>query len=116
MTLLSRLRQLLAPALAGGLLAGSLLATPLANASGTTLVPIDPNAKIHPLLQYGARAEPARLTRVVVQKTRNDVSSTLLTALVPGLLLGEDFKNVPAFTATLPQAAVGLLALSPYVR
>src|SRR5690242_20667156 len=116
MTFLSRLQRVLAPTLAAGLLAGSLLATPLAPASVPTSVPIDPNAKIHPLLQYGAVADPTRLVRVGIQKTRTDVASSLLTALVPWLVLGEDFKNIPAFTPAQPQPAVGLLAINPNVR
>ncbi|MBV9897053.1 MAG: S8 family peptidase [Chloroflexi bacterium] len=98
------------------LLLGSTLVGPAASASTPTVVQLDPNAKIHPLLQYGSQADPSKLVRVVVQKTKNDISASTLTAPISGASIVEQYQYIPAFVLTLPQTGVPQLAASPYVR
>src|ERR687886_2789614 len=102
--------------LAASLLIGSSAVAPAASASSTTVVSLDPDQKIHPLLQDGAQADPTALVRVIVQKTRADVASSAIAATLPGLQVSEDYHHIPAFVATLPQTAVAALALNPFVR
>lgn len=97
------------------LLIGSTLVAP-ASASETTVSSLDSTQKIHPLLQYGAAADPSALVRVIVQKTDKDVASSTIAATVPGLLVSENYQFIPAFVATLPQTAVATLALNTSVR
>jgi serine protease AprX len=98
-------------------LVGPTAPTSLAVAATTsTTVSLDSTQKIHPLLQYGAQADPTSTVRVIVQKTRADVLSSTIAALVPGLQVAEEFQYIPAFVATLPQTAVAVLALNPSVR
>src|SRR5690349_17815833 len=52
--------------------------------------------KIHPLLLLQAQDTPTGVARVIVQKSGPGVLTGLLTALVPGLTLIEDFQVVPA--------------------
>jgi serine protease AprX len=106
----------LASVLATMLLLGSALVGPAASASTPVVVPLNPHAKIHPLLQYGAQADPTRLVQVIVQKTRNDLPISTLLAGVPGARVLEQFQFVPAAVVTLPQVAVALLAANPQVR
>jgi serine protease AprX len=102
--------------LAASLLIGSSAVAPAASASSTTVVSLDPDQKIHPLLQDGAQVDPTALVRVIVQKTRADVASSVIAATIPGLQVSEDYHYIPAFVATLPQAAVATLALDASVR
>src|ERR1051326_6516149 len=102
--------------MAAGLLVGSTMVVPQVSSAATPVVSLDSTQKIHPLLQYGAQGDPAKLVRVIVQKSRSDVPSASFATAVPGLQVSEEFKYIPAFVATLPQAAVGALAASPNVR
>src|ERR687885_455796 len=102
--------------LAASLLIGSSAVAPAASASSTTVVSLDPDQKIHPLLQDGAQVDPTALVRVIVQKTRADVASSAIAATIPGLQVSEDYHYIPAFVATLPQTAVATLALNASVR
>lgn len=97
-------------------LLGSALTGPTASASTPVVVPLDPNAKIHPLLQYGSQADPTTLVRVVVEKTKSDVQAATLIAAIPGMTISEQYQYIPAFVVTLPQTAVATLAANPYVR
>lgn len=108
----SRLRTVLA----ASLLLGSTLAVPTASASSGGGVSLDSSLKLHPLLQFGASANPTGLVRVIVQKTRGDIASQLVTAAVPGLQASEDFQSVPAFVVTLPYASLAVLAADANVR
>jgi serine protease AprX len=111
----TKFHWLLGPVAAATLL-GSTAGAPVAGASGTPVVSLDSTQKIHPLLQYGQQADPGALVRVIVQKTRSDVSSSTIAAAVPGLQVSEDFTYIPAFVATLSQASVGQLAQNASVR
>jgi serine protease AprX len=71
---------------------------------------------VHPLLQFGALAEPSRLVHVIVQKTSPLASPFLISLLVQGMRVDETFTVVPAFSAVLPQGSVGTLARSGQVR
>jgi serine protease AprX len=110
-----KLQALLAPVLALALFAPT-AGTPIAAASSMTQVVLDSTQKIHPLLQYGEQADPTELVRVIVQKTKADVKTDALLARLPGVQVTEEFSVIPAFVATLPQAAVGTLAANPNVR
>jgi serine protease AprX len=111
-----KLQVLAAPVLASALLISS-AGSPLAiAASAPPVVSIDSSKKIHPLLQYGAKVNPAEMVRVIVQKAKKDTKVALLPALVPGLLIQEEFDVVPAFAATLPAASLGLLAARSEIR
>jgi serine protease AprX len=92
------------------------LGSPIALASLSTAVVLDPARKIHPMLQAGAELDPTSLVRVIVQKTKADIKSDSLLSDVPDAHLSEEFKVIPGFVATLPQSAVSLLALNPNVR
>ena len=108
------LQKLLFPVLAAALL-GTTVGSP-ATVSAAANVSLTPYLKMHPLLQYGMQAEPLKLVRVIVQKTSATTTASSIVALVPGMKLDEQFTVAPAFTATLPQAAVALLAFSSKVR
>jgi Subtilase family len=108
-----RTRVLLIPFLLAGLL-GPVSGAPVAGAASSPT--LDSAQKVHPLLQIGEQAEPTKQVRVIVQKTRQDLLSSLIAATVPGLAISEDFKVVPAFVATVPQGSVALLAQNPNVR
>jgi serine protease AprX len=107
------------------LLVSRLLATALL---GATLIPaavsaapavqvsLNSSVKVHPLLQYGAQAEPDRIVRVIVQKTKTDIKANNIAARVPGLQISEEFDVIPAFVASVPQSAISLLAQQPGVR
>jgi serine protease AprX len=101
---------------AATLLLGSAMVAPAANASGSTVVSLDSMQKLHPLLQYGAVADPTGLVRVIVQKNRQDVVSSVIATAVTGLQVSEDFQFVPAFVATVPYAGLTALAANPNVR
>jgi len=112
-----RVRALLAPFLIAAFLAptvGTLGVSAASNAPSQ--VSLDPSVKIHPLLQYGQQADPTMLVRVIVQKTTADAKANSIAALVPGLQVTEEFKVIPAFVATLPEAAVSVLAQNSNVR
>src|SRR5207237_2197550 len=66
--------------------------------------------KIHPLLLLQAQDTPLSSARVIVQKSGPSVLTSLLTTLVPGLTVVEDFQVVPAFVATVPLALLPTLA------
>jgi serine protease AprX len=108
------LQKLLFPVLAAALL-GTTVGTP-ATVSAAANISLTPYLKMHPLLQYGMQAQPLKMVRVIVQKTSVTTTASSIVALVPGMRLDEQFTVAPAFTATLPQAAVVLLALSSQVR
>jgi serine protease AprX len=84
--------------------------------TSTPIVSLNSSLKIHPLLQYGAAADPTRLVRVIVQKSSTNILDGLIVGLLSGVQIDEDFKLIPAFVATVPQTAVALLALNPNVR
>jgi len=79
----------LRPLVAAGLLLGAALVPPQVSASPPSVVTLDPTQKLHPLLQYGAQVDPNRTVRVIVQKTRADIVSSLVTTLVAGLQVNE---------------------------
>src|SRR5712692_2748386 len=106
---------LVAPALALTMLLPS-VGTPIAAASSGAPVVLDPALKIHPMLQEGAQLGPSSVVRVIVQKTKADVKGDSLLSHIAGAQLSEEFTVIPGFVATLPQAAVSLLALNPNVR
>ncbi|HEV7663144.1 MAG TPA: S8 family serine peptidase, partial [Chloroflexota bacterium] len=103
-------RLLLAAVLGTSLLPGAAIAAPADQVS------LSSSLKIHPLLQYGAQVEPARLVRVIVQKTKSDIKASSIAMRVPGLLVAEEFDVIPAFVASVPQSAVAALASLPGVR
>src|SRR5919201_3003724 len=109
-------RVILAALMACALIGPTSSASLAGSVTTSTSDRLDSSPKIHPLLQYGAQADPTSTVRVIVQKTRGDVSSSTIAATVPGLLVSEDFQYIPAFVATLPQTAVPVLALNPSVR
>jgi serine protease AprX len=118
-----KIQRLIAPVLAAATLLGATAVTPIAaSASTPSVVSLDSKYKVHPLLQYGAKTDPARLVKVIVQKTRNDVKlDTIIPTLslvtrLAGVQVVEEFKAIPAFAAVVPQAAVYLLAANPNVR
>src|SRR6266851_3356397 len=86
------------------------------SAAPTIQVSLNPSVKIHPLLQYGVQAEPARIVRVIVQKTKTDTKASKIAAQVPGLQISEEFDVIPAFVASVAQSAIPLLAQQPGVR
>lgn len=90
--------------------------TTVAVASSPNQIVLDSSQKIHPLLQYSAQTDPTELVRVIVQKTKADVKTDSLLALIPGAQLAEELTVIPAFVAMLPQRAVAALAANPNVR
>ena len=70
---------------------------------------LDPNLKVHPLLQTEAETNPAQLVRVIVQTTKPDVK-------LPGYTVLEQFRVLPAFVAVVPANGVTALAALPDVR
>src|SRR5438067_7567128 len=72
--------------------------------------------KIHPLLLLQAQDTPLSSARVIVQKSSPNVLTSLLTTLVPGLTVIENFQVVPAFVASVPLALLPTLAALPDVR
>lgn len=97
-------------------LLASLLGTGSAGAAPGTAPPaIDSTVKVHPLLQYGAQAEPNKLVRVIVQKTNPEAHSDALAKSVGGEV-AEDFKVIPATVLNVTQAAALQLARNPDVR
>jgi serine protease AprX len=112
-----KLRILVAPLLALILLVPSLATS--ASAAGSTpaaQVSLDPALKIHPFLQYGLQADPKTLVRLIVQKSSPSALALLIAARVPGVVIVEEFKVVPAFIAIAPLSAVTALAKDPNVR
>jgi serine protease AprX len=110
-------RFLIAPFLACMLLAPT-LATSVA-AAGTpppTQITLDPTLKISPFLQYGMQADPTATVRVIVQKTSASASALLIALKVPGVLVTEEFKVIPAFVAIAPISAIAALARDTNVR
>jgi hypothetical protein len=63
---------------------------------------LDSTQKVHPILQYGADVDPATLVRVIVQKTSTGVTASSIASQVSGMQVTEEFKLIPAFSATLP--------------
>jgi serine protease AprX len=107
--------SLLTRVLATALL-GATLVPAVASAAPAVQVSLNSSVKVHPLLQYGAQADPARIVRVIVQKTKTDLKVSSIAARVPGLQVSEEFDVIPAFVASIPQSAVALLAQQPGVR
>jgi serine protease AprX len=99
------------------ILLGAHAAVPIAGASEpAAAVSLDPTLKIHPLLQYGALADPNRVVHVIVQKVKPDSKASALVAQVPGLQVEEEFQVVPAFVARVPASALSSLAAQSDVR
>src|SRR6266851_6027819 len=110
------LRSLITSA-AACILLGASAATPIAGASEpAAAVSLDSTLKIHPLLQYGALADPNRVVHVIVQKVKPDSKASALVAQVPGLQVEEEFRVVPAFVARVPASALSSLAAQSNVR
>jgi serine protease AprX len=109
-------KSFLAPGLAGALLVSSLLG-PVAAGAAPDSAPaaIDPTLKVHPLLQYGAQAEPNKLVRVIVQLANPQAHSDDLAKSVGGER-AEDFKVIPASVLNVTQSAAMQLARNPDVR
>jgi serine protease AprX len=117
MAISRKLRLLVAPLLAATLLA-PMLVTPV-GAAGTTVstqISLDPSLKIHPFLQYGQVADPNGLVRVIVQKNSASASALSIASRVPGVLITEEFKVIPAFVAVAPESAIAALAVDANVR
>src|SRR5439155_14793862 len=102
---------------------GSSIGAPMALASTTqVVVSLDSTQKIHPLLQYAAKADPNRVVRVIIQKTKvgslggGGLLGNLLGSGVPGLQVTEDFNVIPASVATLPASSLPALAAMSNVR
>jgi serine protease AprX len=102
---------------------GASIGAPMALASTTQpVVSLDSSQKIHPLLQYAAKADPNREVRVIVQKTNfaalggGGLLGSLLGPGVPGLQIIEDFSVIPASLATLPASSLPALAGLANVR
>jgi serine protease AprX len=110
------IRFVLAPLLACVLIGPTASASLAGSVTTGPLVTLDSTQKIHPLLQYGAQADPTSIVRVIVQKTRADVQSSTIAATVPGMRVSENFQFTPAFVATVPQTGVPALALNASVR
>jgi serine protease AprX len=93
------------------------LLSPIAAGATPSSTPpvIDSKLKVHPLLQYGAQAEPTRLVRVIVQKANPLAKSDDLAKSVGGQV-AEDFKVIPATVLNITQAAAMQLAQNPDVR
>jgi hypothetical protein len=70
-------------------LLGATLAPVAVSAAPAGQVSLNSSVKIHPLLQYGAQADPARIVRVIVQKTKTDTKASSIAARVPGLQISE---------------------------
>jgi len=120
---LRMLQKFIAPLLASLLLGSSLFAPmALASTAPPPVVSLDSTKKIHPLLQYAAKADPNKVVRVIVQKTDFNAlgGGGLLGALfgpnVPGLQVTEDFTVIPASLATLPASSLPALAALSNVR
>src|SRR5437870_10159087 len=120
---LRMLQKFIAPLLASLLLGSSLFAPmALASTAPPPVVSLDSTKKIHPLLQYAAKADPNKVVRVIVQKTDFNAlgGGGLLGALfgpnVPGLQVTEDFTLLPAPLATLPATPLHAPAAVPNVR
>jgi len=111
-----KLRAVAAPLMALALFASTVAPTAVIAAPAAPSVTISPSQKVHPFLQYGADADPLRVTRVIVQKARKDVRASSLVSTVLGSTLVEEFSVVPAFVLDLPQGMIPLLARSANVR
>jgi subtilisin family serine protease len=103
-------------ALLTAVLLGAALLPGLASAAPSPHVSLDPKVKLHPLLQYGAQADPLASERVIVQMTKQDVKPLAIAARVPGLRVDEAFDVLPTFVATVQHSALALLASLPTVR
>src|SRR5438132_5438645 len=88
----------------------------MASAAPGVQLSLNPSAKVHPLLQYGAQADPTRVVRVIVQKTTSGTKASDIATRVPGLQIVEVFDLIPAFVADVPQSAVALLSGLSNVR
>ena len=109
--------MLIAPLLALTLLAPTLVVPALAaGAPAASQVTLDPTLKISPFLQYGEQVDPHATVRVIVQKSTPGASALLIALKVPGVLISEEFKVIPAFVATVPMSAIPALARDPNVR
>jgi serine protease AprX len=107
--------SLFAPAAACVLLA-SLLGPVTVGAAPTSPAPsIDSTLKVHPLLQYGAQAEPTKVVRAIVQKANPFAKSDDLARSVGGQV-AEDFNVIPATVLNVTQSAAVQLAQNPDVR
>src|SRR2546421_4791480 len=84
------IRFVLAPLLACVLIGPTASASLAGSLTTGPLVTLDSTQKIHPLLQYGAQADPTSIVRVIVQKTRADVQSSTIAATVPGMQVSEN--------------------------
>jgi serine protease AprX len=100
---------------AAALLAASLVPG-LASAATPTPVTLDPNLKIHPLLQAVGSTDPGQTVRVIVQTTAAGVKAQDIAKLLPGLVIDESYSVIPAFVANVPFNAVGELAALTQVR
>ncbi len=98
--------------LGSALLSAVLLSTSVAAAPATTL---DPKLPVHPYLQYGARVEPDRRVRVVVQ-LKNHLISRANIARVAGASKYNEYAFVNGMAMEVPQRAVLGLAKIPGVR
>jgi serine protease AprX len=76
---------------------------------------LDATLPLHPALQLGALAEPARSVRVIVQ-TRGPVDVPALLVQLPGATLVETFPFIDGLLLALPQQLTPTLAVLPGVR
>lgn len=112
----SKCQPFLALVLAGGLLCSGPGAQVAGATSPKVVQPIlDSTLKIHPLLQYGAQADPTQSVRVIVQMGTPKAKSEDIMKGSPGQVV-EQFSVIPAFTVDLPQSAIANLAQNPDVR
>jgi serine protease AprX len=105
-------KSLLLPAV---LIAGLVLA-PIGSAAGPSRgAALDQNLLAHPLLQVGAKAEPNKRVRVIVQKTGPAVDSHAIAQAV-GTSVLDELPLVNGLVLEVSQKAVPALARQPGVR
>lgn len=76
---------------------------------------LDPNLKVHPLLQVGAQHEPNRKVHLIVQKQSRDDDSLAIAQRL-GVDIDEEFSVAGAISLEVPQKRALELARDPHVR
>jgi serine protease AprX len=79
--------------------------------AGALLPVVDPALKLHPLLAIGARAEPEKKVRVIVQKVSDQVGTDAILRAA-GVATGEEFPFINGVAIELPQKKLLSLVLN----